>query len=79
MFFSGSGSPQPVETAGKLFVLFLAVAVVAVLTVRGRWDRLNDVIFRMQETSSQLRVRVAMVSVVVVVVASHWAIERRPW
>src|SRR5690242_9424200 len=26
MFFSGAGSPQPVETGGKLFVLFMAVA-----------------------------------------------------
>jgi Kef-type K+ transport system membrane component KefB len=61
MFFSGSGSPKPVQTAGKLFVLFLAVAIVAVVTTRGKWNRLNDVLFKMQDTSSQLRVRIAMV------------------
>src|SRR5581483_7620720 len=71
MFFSGSGSPKPVETGGKLFVLFLAVAVVAVVTLRGRWDRLGDVIFRMQETSSQLRVRVAMVLLLSLLVLSE--------
>ena len=60
MFFSGSGSPKPVQTVGKLFVLFLAVAVIAVVSTRGRWQRLSDVIFKMQETSSQLRVRVAV-------------------
>ncbi len=60
IFFSGSGSPKPVQTAGKLFVLFLAVAVIAVVTSRGKWERLSDVIFKMQETSSQLRVRVAV-------------------
>jgi Kef-type K+ transport system membrane component KefB len=70
MFFSGSGSPHPVETAGKLFVLFLAVAVVAVVSARGHWDRLNDVLFRMQETSSQLRVRLTMVLLLALLVLS---------
>jgi Kef-type K+ transport system membrane component KefB len=71
MFFSGAGSPEPVETGGKLFVLFLAVAVVAVVTVRGRWNRLNDVLFRMQETSSQIRVRIAMVLLLALLVLSE--------
>ena len=52
-------------------MLLLAVVVIAVVTSRGRWNRLNDVLFRMQETSSQLRVRVAMVLLLALLVLSE--------
>ena len=49
--------------AGVLTLVDLAIAQLALH--RGAW--------------APLQVRIAAVSAVVVVVASHWAIERRPW
>lgn len=58
---------------GQILVLSIAAAVLSMVDLlitrlklhRGAW--------------APLHVRIAAVSVVVVVVASHWAIERRPW
>jgi hypothetical protein len=58
---------------GQVLVLSLAAAVLSVLDAgiarlklhRGAW--------------APLQVRAAAVSAVVIVVASHWAIQRRPW
>lgn len=61
MLFSGAGEPHPLEMAGKLVVLVLAVFVIAVVAARaGRWDRLNRVLFKLQDTSAQIRIRVAV-------------------
>jgi hypothetical protein len=58
---------------GQILVLSAAAAVLSVLDAgiarltlrRGAW--------------APLQVRTALVSAVVIVIASHWAIERRPW
>lgn len=61
LFFSGAGSADPFVTVMKLVVLVLAVLVVALFAVRaGRSERLNDALFRLQDSSSQIRIRVAV-------------------
>jgi Kef-type K+ transport system membrane component KefB len=61
LFFSGSGSADPIVTVLKLVVLLLAVLVVALLGARaGRSERLTAALFKLQESSSQIRVRVAV-------------------
>ena len=59
MFFSPSGDPNPIETIAKLAVLAVVVALIALGRGPRRWalaGAVNDVLFRMQDTSAQLRV-----------------------
>ncbi|MCI0632974.1 MAG: cation:proton antiporter [Actinobacteria bacterium] len=71
MFFSTSGSPHPLQAAGKLFVLVLAVFVVAVVAARaGRLGRLNRVLFRLQDSSAQIRIRAAVLLLLALLVLS---------
>jgi len=60
---------------GQLVVLSLAAAALAVVDalIRGLLPRIGG------NTVSPLRVRVALVSTIVLVVAAHWAVERTPW
>jgi Kef-type K+ transport system membrane component KefB len=61
LFFSGSGSADPFETVMKLVVLVLTVLVVALLAARAaRSMKLTDALFRLQDSSSQIRIRVAV-------------------
>ena len=61
LFFSGSGSADPLVTVLKLVVLVLVVLVVALLAARAaKSERLNAVLFELQDSSSQIRVRVAV-------------------
>jgi Kef-type K+ transport system membrane component KefB len=73
MFFTRSGSADPLVTVLKLMVLALVVAAIAVVSARqGRWRRrLDEVLFRLQDSSSQLRVRVAMLLMIALLVVSE--------
>jgi Kef-type K+ transport system membrane component KefB len=72
MFFSGAGEPHPLQTAAKLVVLALTVLCIAVVAARaGRWERLHDVIGRLQDTSSQIRIRIAVLALLALLVLSQ--------
>ncbi len=73
MFFSRSGSPDPIVTVFKLGALGLVVALIALISVRqGSWRRrLDEVLFRLQDTSSQLRLRIAMLLMIALLVMSE--------
>jgi Kef-type K+ transport system membrane component KefB len=73
MFFTRSGSADPLATVLKLVVLALVVAVIALASLQhGRWRRrLDEVMFRLQDSSSQLRVRVAMLLLIALLVVSE--------
>jgi Kef-type K+ transport system membrane component KefB len=70
LFFSSTGSADPTNTILKLTVLALAVGLIAFATTRGgRWrSRLDEVLFRLQDTSSQPRVRLIVLLLVGLVV-----------
>jgi Kef-type K+ transport system membrane component KefB len=73
MFFSPSGSADPLTTMLKLGVLGVFVAAIAFLASRrGRWrQRVDEVVFRLQDTSAQLRVRIAMFLMIALLVVSE--------
>jgi Kef-type K+ transport system membrane component KefB len=73
MFFSPSGSADPLTTLLKLGVLALLVGAIAFLASRrGRWrERVDEVVFRLQDTSAQLRVRIAMFLMIALLVVSE--------
>lgn len=70
LFFSSTGSAEPLDTILKLAVLALAVVVIAFASTRGgRWrERLDEVLFRLQDSSSQPRVRLVVLLLVALVV-----------
>jgi Kef-type K+ transport system membrane component KefB len=70
MFFSRSGTPKPLETVLKLVVLALAVGIIAFATTRGgAWRRrINEVLFRLDNSSAQPRVRIGVLLLVALVV-----------
>ncbi len=72
MFFSPSGSTG-LETVLKLGVLALLVALIAYLGSRqGSWrQRIDQVLFRLQDSSAQLRVRIAMLLMIALLVVSE--------
>jgi Kef-type K+ transport system membrane component KefB len=73
MFFSRTGDADPLVALLRLALLVLVVAVIALATIRhGRWRaRLDEVLFRLQDTSSQLRVRVGMLLLIALLVVSE--------
>jgi len=73
MFFSRTGSADPAVTILKLSLLALVVAAVAFLASRkGTWRRrVDEVLFRLQDSSAQLRVRVAMALMIALLVVSE--------
>jgi Kef-type K+ transport system membrane component KefB len=73
MFFSPKGSVDPVVTIVKLVVLGLVVAAIALLASRhGAWRaRVDEVLFRLQDSSAQLRVRIAMLLMIALLVVSE--------
>ncbi len=72
MLFSGAGDPHPLQAAGKLVVLGLAVLCIALLAARaGRWERLRDVVARLQDTSAQIRIRIAVLALLALLVLSQ--------
>ena len=70
MFFSRSGTPKPLETVLKLVVLAVAVGFIAFVTTRGgAWRRrVNEVLFRLDNSSAQPRVRIGVLLLVALVV-----------
>jgi Kef-type K+ transport system membrane component KefB len=72
MFFSPSGSTGP-ETVLNLGVLVLLVALIAYLgSRRGPWRaRVDAVLYQLQDSSAQLRVRVAMLLMIALLVVSE--------
>jgi Kef-type K+ transport system membrane component KefB len=61
LLFTGSGSGGALEGAAKLAVLLLAVAAIAFAASRaGRLHRLDDLLYRLQDTSAQIRIRFAV-------------------
>jgi Kef-type K+ transport system membrane component KefB len=73
MFFSPSGETEPIGTVIRLAVLALLVALVAYLASRkGQWRRrIDEVLYRLQDSSSQLRVRIAMLLMIALLVVSE--------
>jgi Kef-type K+ transport system membrane component KefB len=73
MFFSRTGSADPLTTVVKLSALALLVGLIAYLASRrGPWRRrVDEVLFRLQDSSSQLRVRVAMLLMIALLVVSE--------
>ncbi len=72
MFFSGTGAPHPLQTIGKLVVLALTVAVIALVAARAdRWHRLHDAVARLQDTSAQIRIRIAVLALLAILVLSE--------
>jgi Kef-type K+ transport system membrane component KefB len=73
MFFSPSGSVDPLTTILKLCALALLVGAIAYLASRrGPWRRrVDEVLFRLQDSSAQLRVRVAMLLMIALLVVSE--------
>jgi Kef-type K+ transport system membrane component KefB len=72
MFFSGSNGPDPVLTAGKLVVLLLFVAVIAIVAARASsWPRLRTVMFKLQDTTAQIRIRIAVLLLLALLVMSE--------
>lgn len=72
MFFSPSGSTA-LETILDLCVLVLVVVAIAYLGSRqGPWrQRVDAVLYRLQDSSSQLRVRIAMLLMIALLVVSE--------
>jgi Kef-type K+ transport system membrane component KefB len=73
MFFTQTGSADPLVTVLKLVGLGTIVLVIALLATRpAPWRRrVDDVLFRLQDSSSQLRVRGAMLLMIALVVLSE--------
>ena len=73
MFFSPEGSADPATTILKLAVLGMVVGAIAYLgSRRGAWRRrVDEVLFRLQDSSAQLRVRVAMLLMIALLVVSE--------
>ena len=73
MFFSPSGSVDPIVTILKLVVLAIIVAGIAYLaSQRAPWrHRVDEVVFRLQDTSAQLRLRIAMLLMIALLVVSE--------
>ena len=72
MFFSGAGTPNPLQTVGKLVILGLAVLVIALVAARaGHWHRLHDAVDRLQDTSAQIRIRIAVLALLALLVLSQ--------
>ena len=72
LFFSSTGTADPLNTILKLSVLAVAVFVIAFAVTRGGgWRaRLDEVLFRLQDSSSQPRVRLVVLLLVALVVLS---------
>jgi Kef-type K+ transport system membrane component KefB len=73
MFFTRTGSADPLLTAVKLILLALLVGAIAVVsTQHARWRRrVDEVLYRLQDTSAQLRVRIAMLLMIALLVVSE--------
>jgi Kef-type K+ transport system membrane component KefB len=61
LLFTGSGDGGFVAGAAKLVLLVLAVLAIAFASSRaGQFPRLDDLMYRLQDTSSQIRIRAAV-------------------
>jgi len=72
LLFTGSGSLGALAGIAKLVVLVLAVVAIALAASRaGRFPRLDDIVYRLQDTSSQIRIRAAVLLLLVMLVLSE--------
>jgi Kef-type K+ transport system membrane component KefB len=73
MFFSPTGSVDPIVTVLKLAALAIVVAGIAALaSQRVPWrGRVDEVLGRLQDSSAQLRVRAAMLLMIALLVVSE--------
>jgi Kef-type K+ transport system membrane component KefB len=73
MFFSPTGSVDPIVTILRLVALAIIVAGIAYLaSQRAPWrHRVDEVLGRLQDTSAQLRVRAAMLLMIALLVVSE--------
>jgi len=73
MFFTERGAADPIVTIVKLAGLAVIVVIIAMLATRpAKWrHRVDDVLYRLQNSSAQLRVRGAMLLMIALVVLSQ--------
>lgn len=72
LLFTGSSDGGPIAAVAKLGVLVLAVLAIAFAASRsGRFPRLDDVMYRLQDTSSQIRIRAAVLLLLALLVLSQ--------
>jgi Kef-type K+ transport system membrane component KefB len=72
LLFTGSESGGPLEGVAKLAVLILVVLVIAFAASRaGRFHRLDDVMYRLQDTSAQIRIRAAVLALLALLTLSQ--------
>ena len=72
LLFTGSGGGGVVQGVVKLVVLVLAVLVIAFAASRaGRFHRLDDILYRLQDTSAQIRIRAAVLVLLALLVLSQ--------
>jgi Kef-type K+ transport system membrane component KefB len=72
LLFTGSDDGGPLAAVAKLALLVLAVLAIAFAASRsGRFPRLDDVMYRLQDTSSQIRIRAAVLLLLGLLVLSQ--------
>jgi len=73
LFFTQKGTADPILTIVKLGGLAVIVVIIALLATRpAKWRyRVDDVLYRLQNSSAQLRVRGAMLLMIALVVLSE--------
>jgi Kef-type K+ transport system membrane component KefB len=72
LLFTGSGSGGIGAGIAKLGILVLAVVVIAFAASRaGKFHRLDDVLYKLQDTSAQIRIRAAVLVLLALLVLSQ--------
>jgi Kef-type K+ transport system membrane component KefB len=72
LLFTGSDDGGPLAAIAKLALLVLAVLAIAFAASRsGQFPRLDDVLYRLQDTSSQIRIRAAVLLLLALLVLSQ--------
>ena len=72
LLFTGSSDGGAIAAIAKLVLLVLAVLAIAFAASRaGRFPRLDDIMYRLQDTSSQIRIRAAVLLLLAFLVLSQ--------